>query len=690
MQPEGRRAAANYRPDIDGLRAIAILAVVFYHAGFPGFSGGYVGVDVFFVISGFLITRLLFDEASSTGTVGLGAFYARRVRRLMPAALIVVAATLLLGAFFMPPGRDGAFALARSAISVAFFVSNFFFFSVTGGYFGAPSFNLPLLHTWSLAVEEQYYLVWPLLMLLVFRLAKDPRANAAMRTRVLWILGSLLLASLALSVITTPDHPNFAFYLLPTRVWEFAIGGMAGMAGAAFYERVRAIAQPLALLGLAMILYSIVALSHATPFPGSAAIWPVFGTAILIVGMTANQRGVVSRLLATKPMVYIGLISYSFYLWHWPLLSFYRIYNLGVQDLAANAVLVVLAMLLAWLGYVFVENPIRLRRPWVFGEIRSTLLAGGGISLVTVSMAGMLMGWHAYQRSSGEDAPAWAALDDQSPYMHDCSLDGKRPVGALPREACIHGPDPQHPRVVLWGDSHADHIMPMLMDAYSQVAVYQLTMPGCVPAIGYESKVPFSPKYCADFNLRVLKEIEELKAGGLEGVVISARWPSYFMHQSPSLAEQIPGLLPLAEDQLAVARLEMQSAFDSTLQMLERIGVRVIVVAPTPELVYPAPQCVALRGEDHCNVARSVNEAWLGDATTALAEVVERHPNAHLAQLMDFFCDADSCSATEDGTILYVDDDHITATTARDLGRFLSHDLAWLPGRQDGAAEVEQ
>lgn len=690
MQPESRRAAAQYRPDIDGLRAIAILAVVFYHAGFPGFPGGYVGVDVFFVISGFLITRLLFDEASSTGRVSLAAFYARRVRRLMPAALIVVAVTLLLAAFFVPPGRDGAFALARSAIAMAFFVSNFFFFEVTGGYFGAPSFNLPLLHTWSLAVEEQYYLIWPLLMLLVFRLAKDPHATAAMRTRVVRILGSLLLASLALSIITTPEHPNFAFYLLPTRVWEFAIGGMAGLAGAAFYDRVRPWAQACAGLGLGMIVYSIVALSHATPFPGSAAIWPVFGTAILIVGMTANERGLVARLLATRPMVGIGLISYSFYLWHWPLLSLYRIYNLGVQDIAANAVLLVVAMLLAWLGYVFVENPIRLRRPWVFGEVRSTLFAGGGISLVTVSLAACLMGWHAYQRSSGEDAPAWAALDDHSPYMDECSLDGEQPVGALPRDACTHGPDPEHPRVVLWGDSHADHIMPMLMDAYSQVAVYQLTMPGCVPAIGYEPRVPFTPRYCADFNRRVLKEIEELKAGGLEGVVISARWPSYFMHQSPSLAEQTPGFVPLADDQMAVARLEMQSAFDATLDELERIGVRVIVVAPTPELVYPAPQCVALRGEDHCDVARSVNEAWLGDATAALAEVVERHPNAHLAQLMDFFCDADSCSAAAGGTILYVDDDHITATTARDLGRFLSHDLAWLPGRPDRAAGVEQ
>ncbi len=688
MQSQPRQADSKYRPDIDGLRAIAILAVVFYHAGFPGFPGGFVGVDVFFVISGFLITRLLFDEASSTGGVSLGAFYARRVRRLMPASLIVVAATLLLGAFFVPPGFDGAFRLADSAIATALFVSNFFFFTITGGYFGPLAFDMPLLHTWSLAVEEQYYLVWPLLMLLVFRFAKTPHSSGAMRGRVIWILGALLLASLALSVVTTPDHPNFAFYLLPTRVWEFAIGGIAGLAGAAFYERARPYAQVLAILGLGMIVYSIIALDHRTSFPGSAAMLPVFGTAILIVGMTANDRVVVARLLASGPMVFVGLLSYSFYLWHWPLLSLYRIYSLGARDLVANAVLVALAFLLAWLSYVSIENPIRSRRPWVFGRIRSTLIAGGGISLITVSMAFGLMAWNDHQRSSGVDAPSWAAIGDHSPYRDVCSINGEKPIDVLPRDTCIHGPDPRHPRVVLWGDSHADHIMPMLMDAYSEIAVYQLTMPGCAPVIGYESRVPFAPTYCADFNRRVLEEIRELKQTGLEGVVLSARWPSYLLHQSPAVADQMQGSIAPDENEIAQARPAMQAAFDATLDSLERLGLRVIVVAPTPELIYPAPQCVALRGAEHCEVGRSINEVWLGDTTAALAEVVERHPNTHFAQLMDFFCDAESCPAALNGNILYLDDDHITATTARDLGRFLSTDLAWLTVGQEQASNL--
>ncbi len=228
-------AERKYRPDIDGLRAIAIISVIAYHAGFPGFSGGFVGVDIFFVISGFLITSLLFNEAMvAGGRVHLGAFYARRVRRLMPAGLLVVAVTLLLGAFVLSPASDEQRNLARMAIAYSYFGSNFYFFRTTGGYFDAPSFSLPLLHTWSLAVEEQYYLIWPLITVLIFRLAGGQRTERFMRSRSMWVLGTLLIASLALSVGTTHAHQNFAFFLLPTRVWEFAIGGIVGLAGAAF------------------------------------------------------------------------------------------------------------------------------------------------------------------------------------------------------------------------------------------------------------------------------------------------------------------------------------------------------------------------------------------------------------------------------------------------------------------------
>ena len=228
---------------------MAIISVIAYHAGFPGFSGGFVGVDIFFVISGFLITSLLFNEAAATGSLNLGAFYARRVRRLMPAGFVVVAVTLVLGAIFLPPASNEQSSLARTAIAFAYFGSNFYFFKKTGGYFDEPSFGMPLLHTWSLAVEEQYYLIWPMIMLLVFHFSGARHAESFMRRRSLWVLGAMFVVSLLLSISTTRDHQNFAFFLLPARIWEFAIGGMVGLAGSAFYARLRGWAEVLAAAG---------------------------------------------------------------------------------------------------------------------------------------------------------------------------------------------------------------------------------------------------------------------------------------------------------------------------------------------------------------------------------------------------------------------------------------------------------
>lgn len=681
----------KYRPDIDGLRAIAIVSVIAYHAGIPGFSGGFVGVDIFFVISGFLITSLLFNEAVKTGWVNLGAFYARRVRRLMPAGLVVVAATLLVGAFIFAPASDEQRSLARSAIAFSYFGSNFYFFRATGGYFDAPSFSLPLLHTWSLAVEEQYYLVWPLVMLLVFRFAKPLRTEPIMRARSAWVLGVMLVASLALCIATTRDHQSFAFYLLPARIWEFAIGGIVGLAGVAFYTRLRGYAEGLAIGGLALIVYSIIALDHNTPFPGSVAMLPVFGSAALIVGMSANERGFVRRLLAFKPMVFIGLLSYSWYLWHWPLLSVYRIYNLGVQNVAANALLVLLALLLAWLTYVLVENPIRVRRPGPFRSIRPTLLAGLCIILTTLVMGNVLKWWSEYQKDSGLFGPIASGKADYSPYWEKCLLGVSRQFGELPLEECVHGPDKKHPKVLLWGDSHADHMMAMLMEAFPDVAVYQLTMAGCPPVVGYESQVPTitGNKACPDFNRRVVQEIAELKKRGLEGVVISARWAMYLRHPSIAISEQQLNALSDTEA-LAGVRADMQARFDETLSILDRAGVRTLVLAPSPEMIFPPRQCIGLRRGSYCDVSRAINEKFLGDTTLALEEVVSRHPNVKLAQLMDFFCDEQDCFAARDGKILAFDEHHITATAARGLGHFLAVDLNWLLGGPAVATRVIQ
>lgn len=670
----------KYRPDIDGLRAIAIILVVADHVGIAGASGGFVGVDIFFVISGFLITSLFFNEMATQGRIALGAFYARRVRRLMPAGLLVVLVTLLLGALLMPGASDEQRSLAASAKSLAYFGSNFYFFKKTGGYFDGPSFSMPLLHTWSLAVEEQYYLVWPLVMLLISRISGSSQSQESMRRRIVGMLGGMLLLSLALSAWTTPDHQKFAFFLLPARVWEFAVGGMVGLAGRGFFSRLRPWADAVAVVGLAMIAYSTISFGHDMKFPGWVAAVPVIGTAALIAGMTANEHGQVRRLLSARPFVVIGLLSYSWYLWHWPLLSIYRIRNLGVQDIGVNVLLAGIALILAWLTFLWVERPIRMRRPWLFAHVRSTLVLGAGISLMMILGSFGLSAWHIYQRSTDEIA---MAAYDRPPYQKYCSVAQATESLILPGEECVYGLNKHSPKVLLWGDSHADHMMAMLMAAFPTEGVYQLTMPGCVPAIGYESRVPHPPKNCPDFNRRVLEKIADLKNLGLESVVISARWPSYLWHPSISVEEQVPGSVQSDLERMRQAQSAFTQIFETTLAALENIGVRVLVLPPTPELVFHAPRCVSMGGGSRCDVARQVNESLTGASYTALSVAVARHPNARLAQLQDFFCDEQTCYAMRYGKVLYFDDDHITTDAAHRLADYLSGDIAWLK-RQGG------
>ena len=678
-----------YRPDIDGLRAIAIVSVIAYHAGFPGFPGGFVGVDIFFVISGFLITSLLFNEAAETGRVNLGAFYARRVRRLMPAGLLVVAVTMVLGALFLFPASEEQIALAKTAIAMSYFGSNFYFFNATGGYFDGPSFGLPLLHTWSLAVEEQYYLLWPIVMLLVFRFSGAQKSIGFMRNRTIWILALMFLVSLSISVATTRSHQNFAFYLLPARVWEFAIGGIVGLLSAGFYLRLRRWADPLAIVGLALIVYSVMALDHTMPFPGWIVVLPVFGSSLLIIGMTASEQCLIRRVLSVKPFVFIGLLSYSWYLWHWPLLSIYRMHNLGIQDIEANVVIVFVALALAWLTYILIENPIRVHRPGPFRKVRSTLWIGLGIAIMTALLGHGLREWRKYQKTSEVYRPVISARNDYSSYRTECVLDANKPFEPLPGDKCTYGSDKQHPKILLWGDSHADHVMPTLIEAFPDISIYQLTMSGCPPVAGYELQVPAVSKFCADFNQRVLQNLAVLKKNGLEAVVISARWPSYLWRHVLAVSE--PQLKMTGDpDKMLQARNDMQAKFDMTLTILERAGLKVLVLAPNPEMIYPPPMCIGLGKGSFCNVPRSISDELIADPTAALSEVVSRHKNTRLAELADFFCTDQTCAPERAGKIYFLDENHITATAARELAGYLSADLNWLMSKPNEISRVNR
>ena len=336
--------AAGYRPDIDGLRAIAVLSVVLYHASLPGFSGGFVGVDIFFVISGYLISELIWRDLGR-GRFSLTDFYARRIRRIFPALCAVLAASAVAAYFLLIP--SDLIAVGKSLKATVLFYSNFQLLKEVG-YFDAPAMDKPLLHTWSLSVEEQFYAVWPLLLLAMARFLPARRVLAAV---LILAAVSLLLAQLKLA-----QHPKDAFYVSYYRMWELMTG--AALAIASPFVLKRRLAGSVAMAGLVAIAYSVFFYNSSTPFPDLTAMAPCFGAALVIAA--GGSPNPVSAVVGFRPFRFIGLISYSLYLIHWPLLSFAHLYLNDVLDLPQRMVIVALSIVLAYLSWRFHETPFRV------------------------------------------------------------------------------------------------------------------------------------------------------------------------------------------------------------------------------------------------------------------------------------------------------------------------------------------
>lgn len=427
----------NYRPEIDGLRAIAVLAVLFYH-GHLRVPGGYVGVDIFFVISGFLITSLIKADLE-TGTFSLARFWERRVRRIVPAASVMVLVSLGLGAVLMLPSDFAE--LARSAVAQALLVANVYFRRETG-YFDAPAETQPLLHTWSLAVEEQFYLVLPLLLLGVWRWWRGSAAG---------VVAALAAVSFGTSVLWVWRAPDAAFYLLPARAWELAMGALLALRGGRLPlpERARG---PIGWLGLALMVVPMFAYDQQTAFPGIAALPSCVGT-VLVIWSTAEGGGVLKRLLSLRPVVFVGLISYSLYLWHWPVKVFSHYWFTGLYSpLPMRAALVPVSLGLAWLSWRFVELPFRARR----GNASAGRWILGGVAASALTTA-VGMGIVASEGMPGRFSPAvvrFADAYEDRPTASEADLSIEAAErGEVPRVAGTASA--AAPSLLVWGDSHA-------------------------------------------------------------------------------------------------------------------------------------------------------------------------------------------------------------------------------------------
>lgn len=634
-----------YRPEIDGLRAIAVAAVVLYHVEPLWLPGGFVGVDVFFVISGYLITRLLAVEWDRDRRIDFAAFYARRVRRLLPALLLVVVAAMAIALWVL--GRSPVLLqqTAESGIASLLFFANIHFQVVTGGYFDPAADSQPLLHLWSLAVEEQFYLVYPLLLALLMR----GGVPAARRRLLLLALVSLLLAEYWANI-----RPELAFFQMPARFWELAAGGCVALSVAGTAPGVAArLALP---VGLVLVLLASIATPQWGPFPGKSALPAVVGSVLVL---WALHRGVASGpwawLLRSRPFVGLGLLSYSLYLWHWPLLVIDSQSRMETATAAWRLGIAMLAVGLAALTWRFVEQPLRkglLRHP-----LRVIAL---GLAATALS-AGLLAAMARIDRVPPDAARiAAAAREDVPAYRRDCHFDVHDAITALKPSRC-HSQPGVTPRFVLWGDSHAMAWQPFAwrIAGDAGLSAQGITMNSCPPAIAPAKGTP-----CETLNMLALESLAQSPPGVL---LLAQRWPYASSDAAPALQVRMANL----EAVLAIAPAAAQ----------------VLVLGPLPRLDWPGPDCITRGWEADCGPTRAEHEAAFAGTWSALEAMARRDARVTLVDPAPFFCGSGRCEARRGDLGLYWDRDHITAGAAAAFADAYSADPARYTRRVSPPAE---
>ena len=492
----------QYRADIDGLRAIAVLAVIFFHANIPGFTGGYVGVDIFFVISGFLITSIILKEIQKNRFF-LSRFYERRIRRIFPAIVPMIIFTLAFGAFLLDANayKD----LGQSITATSLFMSNILFFH-RSGYFDISSLQKPLLHTWSLAVEEQFYIFFPALLIAI---------NKFLKKKYFLCLSIIFLCSLITSIWGVHEYQQATFYLLPTRAWELLSGALLSLDEIPYLKN-DYLKNFISISGLCLIFYSIFNYTESTLFPGFNAIIPVFGTSLIIYSGIGGSS-IINKILSFKPFVSIGLISYSLYLWHWPIIAFAKYILLRNLNLFEAAEIISVTFIISSLSLKFVEQPFRGKNPLIRDKWK--LFAIAGIVILVPAISGVIIhvqrGMPFRNHLADENAlnvnddPQWIDFEKNANRLDD---------GATP---LIIGKKNTTPTFLLWGDSHANALLTALAEKSNSLGKsgYIMIRPSCLPLIGME-QVPSNNE--AANNQSVIDFIK--KHPEIHTVIIAGYW----------------------------------------------------------------------------------------------------------------------------------------------------------------------
>lgn len=601
--------AAKYRSDIDGLRALAIIPVVLYHLDLAFFSGGFVGVDIFFVISGFLITSILVKEMQQD-RFSLINFYERRARRILPALFVVIIFVLLTAPFFLAPNEYSF--LPIEVLGVLVFCSNIISW-MKSGYFSADSEERPLLHMWSLGVEEQFYIVLPILLLISLYLFKKKYGIAIL---------IITLVSLFTSIYFTKTSPSASFFLLHTRFWELAVGSLCAI----YFTNIalnKVYKEILSFIGLIFILISIFTFNKHLVFPGYHALLPVLGTALILI---SAQNTTVGKFLSHKLMVFFGLISYSLYLWHWPLIVFSR--DTYTIDLNFHpAIIFIISIGMAWLSYKYIETPFRNRTK--FTPIKIFKLSFQTYFIILLLCLGtfyLSKNWHT--RFDTKTQKLFATQQDISPLRNQCHFNKDIPK---PDQYCVLGSS-QHPKTILWGDSHGTELG-YALSLYT--SLYSVTYSSCSPNINYD--YPYRI-HCKDHNKQVFDFIIQNK--NIQNVIITARYDN-------KAAEEL---------------IKYKANLDDQIQILHANGKHIIIMNEIPTPYFNIPQ--------HLAKTKDLNETF-----TYRPKVFQHFKLPSYATVVkyeDILCQSNQCPLYINNSSLLFDDQHLTVGSAKIAAKYIT------------------
>tara|TARA_B110000238_G_scaffold192464_1_gene227847 strand:+ start:91 stop:2136 length:2046 start_codon:yes stop_codon:yes gene_type:complete len=663
-KPLNKNNKLIYRPEIDGLRAIAVLAVIVFHAGIEVLSGGFIGVDIFFVISGYLITAIII-KSLETQQFSYLSFYARRAKRLLPAALVMILTTMLFSALILSP--DKYYQLAKSAEFSNLFIANIWFMKHSG-YFDISTQISPLIHTWSLSVEEQFYFIYPFILFFSYKIGKI-RA-------VYWSIVTIVLVTFILNLSLINIYPNFTFYMLPTRAWELGLGALTYFIPQLKNDKFNTL---LSIIGISGISYALLLITEHDQYPGYLATIPTLSAALLIFSLH-GKNNLVRKTLAIKPMVFIGKISYSSYLWHWPIIVFYRIY---INERAFNntevIILIISSLITGYFSWKYIENRYRYREL----SSKKILQVAGYATLTSVLLTSTVLVSKGFPiRVSSE----LAAISNNNVMRSLPCIEQIEPFTNIDEKFCVIGLpwSEAKEKGIVWGDSHSLHWGQLLHKQAESRGISLVIAPRKCPAYlnnkyinSHYPKYPNFSEHCTFRNQQTLNWLEKNKDVSL--VILAASWSSQVRMHYNAQNQENKSNKELTQRNPKVGADIAKVAFKHLLSQLTDRTVLLISDIPRPnknlnECAF-AESTQLLRNkctdDKHRYLDSQETLLWHETSDGLIRHMADEFLNVSAIIPNDFLCHGQHCQTYINNELIYRDDNHIrsnlTEVTANQL-----------------------